>query len=46
MTDKIRVGIQAGKGVLCEWPLGASLAEAEEMAGLASRRAVKTIVGL
>ena len=28
-------GLQAGKAVFCEWPLGATLAEAEEMADLA-----------
>jgi predicted dehydrogenase len=44
--DLVMAGLQAGKAVLCEWPLGANLAEAEEMAGLASQRAVKTIVGL
>ena len=32
--------------MLCEWPLGANLAEAEEMAGLARQRSVKTVVGL
>jgi predicted dehydrogenase len=32
--------------VFCEWPLGANLAEAEDMAGLARRRSLKTIVGL
>src|SRR6185503_8528219 len=32
--------------VLCEWPLGKNLAEAEEMAGLAGQRSLKTIVGL
>ena len=44
--DLVMAGLQAGKAVLCEWPLGATLAEAEEMAGLASQRSVKTIVGL
>jgi predicted dehydrogenase len=44
--DLVMAGLQAGKAVLCEWPLGANLAEAEEMAGLARRRSVKTIVGL
>ena len=44
--DLVMAGLQAGKSVLCEWPLGANLAEAEEMAGLATRRSVKTIVGL
>jgi len=32
--------------VLCEWPLGATLAEAHEMAGLARQRSLPTIVGL
>jgi predicted dehydrogenase len=44
--ELVMAGLQAGKAVLCEWPLGANLAEAEEMAGLASRRSVKTVVGL
>src|SRR5580765_1644072 len=44
--ELVMAGLQAGKSVLCEWPLGANLAEAEEMAGLAGRRSVKTIVGL
>jgi len=32
--------------VFCEWPLGANLAEAHEMAGLARQRSLKSIVGL
>jgi len=44
--DLVMAGLQAGKAVLCEWPLGANLAEAEEMAGLARQRALPTIVGL
>ena len=44
--ELVMAGLQAGKAVLCEWPLGANLAEAEEMAGLASQRSVKTVVGL
>ena len=44
--ELVMAGLQAGKAVLCEWPLGANLAEAEEMAGLARQRSVKTIVGL
>ena len=44
--DLVMAGLQAGKAVFCEWPLGANLAEAEEMAGLASQRSVNTIVGL
>jgi predicted dehydrogenase len=35
-------GLQAGKPVFCEWPLGANLAEAEEMAGLARQRSLPT----
>ena len=34
-------GLQAGKAVLCEWPLGATLAEAEDMAGLARQRSAE-----
>jgi len=44
--DLVMAGLQAGKPVLCEWPLGRTLAEAEEMAGLARQRSLKTIVGL
>jgi len=44
--DLVMEGLQAGKPVLCEWPLGKTLAEAEEMAGLARQRSLKTIVGL
>jgi predicted dehydrogenase len=44
--DLVMAGLSAGKPVLCEWPLGKNLAEAKEMAGLARRRSLKTIVGL
>src|SRR3989441_7468339 len=44
--DLVMAGLQAGKPVFCEWPLGANLAEAEEMAGLARQRSLKTMVGL
>jgi predicted dehydrogenase len=44
--ELVMAGLQAGKPVCCEWPLGKSLAEAEEMAGLARRRSLPTIVGL
>jgi predicted dehydrogenase len=40
------LGLHAGKAVFCEWPLGRTLAEAEEMAGFARQRSLKTIVGL
>jgi predicted dehydrogenase len=36
----------AKKNVFVEWPLGASLAESEELAALAKRNGVRTIVGL
>ena len=42
----VMAGLEAGKPVLCEWPLGATLAEAQEMAGLARRRSLASIVGL
>jgi predicted dehydrogenase len=44
--DLVMAGLQAGKPVFCEWPLGASLAEAEEMAGFAREHDLRTIVGL
>jgi predicted dehydrogenase len=39
-------GLKANKAVFCEWPLGANLKEAQEMAGLAKQRNLNTIVGL
>jgi predicted dehydrogenase len=44
--ELVMAGLEAGKPVVCEWPLGANLAEGEEMAGLARKRAVRTVVGL
>ena len=38
--------LKAGKHVYTEWPLGATLAEAEEMAGLAQDKGLHTMVGL
>jgi predicted dehydrogenase len=38
--------LEAGKAVFCEWPLGADLAEAEDMLNLASSRSLGTAVGL
>lgn len=38
--------INAGKHVFTEWPLGKTLAEAEEMAALAERNNVRNMVGL
>ena len=42
----VSAGLQAGKHVFCEWPLGANTAEAEELAGLAREKGVKHMVGL
>ena len=44
--DLVMAGLQAGKAVFCEWPLGANLAEAQEMAALARQRSLKTVIGL
>ena len=38
--------LNASKHVYCEWPLGASLAETEEMASLARAKGVVTAIGL
>ena len=38
--------LNAGKHVYCEWPLGANLREAEEMAALAHEKGVQNVVGL
>src|SRR5207247_11143309 len=38
--------LEAGKAVFCEWPLGATLAEAEDMFNLASAGGLATAVGL
>ena len=44
--DMVMAALEAGKHVYCEWPLGANLAEAEEMAGLAEAKGVRHMVGL
>jgi len=38
--------LEAGKHVYCEWPLGANTREAEELAALARKMNVKSMVGL
>ena len=38
--------LEAGKHVYCEWPLGATTQEAEELAALARKKGLKTMVGL
>ena len=42
----VMAALDAGKHVYCEWPLGANLAEAEEMASLAQAKGVCHMVGL
>ncbi len=42
----VMAALEAGKQVFCEWPLGANLAQAEEMANLARSKGVQTMVGL
>ena len=44
--DLVMKSLRAGKPTFCEWPLGANLQEAEEMADLARERSLRTIVGL
>ncbi|GAB2806711.1 Gfo/Idh/MocA family oxidoreductase [Streptomyces chlorus] len=44
--ELVRPAIGAGKTVFSEWPLGADLAQAEELAARAHRRGVLTAVGL
>jgi predicted dehydrogenase len=41
----VKAAIAAGKHVYCEWPLGRSLADAEEMAALARAKGVLGVVG-
>lgn len=38
--------LEAGKHVYCEWPLGANTKEAEELASLARKQKLHTMVGL
>ena len=42
----VMAALEAGKPVFCEWPLGANLTEAQEMAALARSKGVHTMVGL
>jgi len=41
-----RAALEAGKHVYCEWPLGKNTQEAEELAALARRLKLRTMVGL
>ncbi len=42
----VMAALNAGKHVYCEWPLGANLAETEEMATVARDKGVVTAIGL
>ena len=44
--DLVMRALRAGKAVYCEWPLGATLEQAEQMADLAAERSLYTAVGL
>jgi predicted dehydrogenase len=44
--ELVMAALRAGKMVLCEWPMGATLAEAEQLAALASDGALRTVAGL
>ena len=44
--DLVMAGLRGGKAVFCEWPLGANLAEAQEMADYAREHSLRTVVGL
>lgn len=41
-----KAALEAGKHVYCEWPLGRTTAEAEELTALAQKQGVVTAVGL
>ena len=42
----VQAALNAGKHVYCEWPLGGSLAQTEELAKLAAARGLHTMVGV
>ena len=42
----VKAGLEAGKHVFCEWPLGANTAEAVELTELANQKGVRTLIGL
>jgi len=44
--EVVMAALHAGKHVYCEWPLGASLSETEEMATVARDKGVVTAIGL
>ncbi len=44
--EVVMAALKGGKHVYCEWPLGANLAETQEMAALAREKGVVTAIGL
>lgn len=44
--DLVMRALNAGKAVYCEWPLGATVAQAEDMANLAAAKGLYSAVGL
>ena len=42
----VKAALEAGKHVYCEWPLGKTTAEAEELTALAAGKGLKTAIGL
>ncbi len=42
----VTAGLQAGKHVFCEWPLGANTDEAMELTSLSHEKGVRTLIGL
>ena len=42
----VAAGLQAGKHVFCEWPLGANSGESAQLAALAREKGVRTLIGL
>lgn len=42
----VKLALEAGKSVYCEWPLGNGLAEAEELTALARSKGVRAVAGL
>jgi predicted dehydrogenase len=44
--ELVSAALAAGKAVYCEWPLGRDLDDARAMAALATKKGVRTVVGL
>lgn len=44
--DIVKTALNAGKHVYCEWPLGVNSAQTRELAELAKRKGVRTMIGL